>query len=591
MSAVPGITQRILDGGLGIPATTPDLLHCKVGVCSGGIRNKPRLVTDVAALVAQYRAGPLVDSAAHHIDRTGSVWIVRTNTSTNGTIGAVTKIPAGVATGALTATFSTYTLHASIPAGGPLSVLTGWVKLPIPGKVTISLAAPGVATVYTLTGKGLEGELQTETISLGVAPSSNTSLGEYTEIISLTTPGDPMGATTVTKVEATPVDAYEVIVEIMKAGSVAGVSFTYRYSLDLGRTFSPTLSAPAGGVVDIQSYAPGSDLPFLGFKITFTDGGGPAFFLLGDKFTFETTAPTWTLSDVLTGMDAIALDTTTRSSFSGYHLVGPADGTIYSSVEAQLSTYADKKFLYRWAYLESVRQGATLEATWAAAVVTSFATTGVRTGVVAMDMDIFSPALRTFNRRNMTTSYIARLMACPISELPSHVDCETVFGTKTALEGVTRLYQGDASVETLTLANIVTARTYTTRTGFYITRSVLKTLDTSDYRDITNRRVMDVAATVGYDATLSFLQSTQLANPATGRLADDAATNIAATVKGKLNVPLQGGQRRHVSDLDVQVSTANPFLQDRTIFETIKIVPRGAVDFIQNTYSFTPSLT
>lgn len=592
MSAVPAIRQRILDGGLGIPATTPDLLHNKIGVCTKGPRLTPTLVTDVSTLVSLFGAGPLVDGAAYHIQLSGSLWVTRTATTNVGTIGAVTKIPVGAGTGTLAVALSSFSVHAVIAAGAPLNVTTGWSALPIPGLVSITLGAGGVATNYVITGKDLSGNVYTTTETVAAAgPGTFTSTREYSEIIKLTSNVDPTGTTTVFTAALTPADAYEVVVEILQSGSVAAQSMQFRYSLDNGRTFSNTLVVPASGVLDVQSYAPGSSPPYLGFKFTFADGAGPAFFLAGDKFTLSTTAPTWSLSALIDGMDAIANDPDKRQFYSGFHAVGAADGTVFTGVETQLVSYADTKFQYRFMILESVRQDSTAEATWAAAVVSSFNVTGVYTSVVAMDMNVYSPALRTYNRRNFGSVYTARLFACPISELPSHVDCETVYGTKTALDGVTKLYQGDASVTTLTLANIVTARQYATRTGFYITRGIQKTLDTSDYRDITNRRVMNVAATVGYDAALPFLQANLLANPATGRLDESEANNVKASIEGKERVVLLGGSRRHVSGLDVRVSTDNPFLQDRTLYTTIRIVPRGAVDFIEQTYSYAPSIT
>lgn len=592
MSEVPAIRQQILDGGLGIPASSPQLLHVGVGICSGGIRNKARLRSDVTASVAAMQAGPLVTKTAHHIQRTGQLWTVRTNTSTPGSIGSVTKAPAGTSTGTLTAALSTYTVHANAPAGAALNLTTGFVPLAIPGKLTISLAVPGVATSYTVVGRDLEGNLlPAEVIALAASPSTATSVNEYTEIVSITTTTDPGGVSSFTTVSSSPVDSYEMMIFIVSSGSVAAQTMQYRFSMDKGRTLSPITTISANGVVDLQTYAPGgSNNPYLGFKITFADGAGPVFFQAGDTFTFETLAPTWTLNDLLTALDSVANDPDVRAQYSGFHVVGAGDGTTFAAVESQLASYADTKFQYRFCYLEAARQGATNESTWAAAVVSSFNVTGVRTGVVAMDGNIDDPSTRTFPRRNLGTVYMARLMACPISELPSHVACETIYGTKTNIEGMTKLYQGDASDTVLTQANIVAFRTFSTVLGFYITRGILKTSDQSDFRDITNRRVMDVAATVGYSAALPFLQAELLANPATGTLDPTDANKVREQIRGQLAVVLLGGQRRHISGLDVQVSTANQFLRDRTLNTAIRIVPRGAVDFINQTYSYTPAI-
>lgn len=592
MADVPRVNQRILDGGLGIPANTPELLHVGVGVSSGGIRNKARLRSNVTETVAAMHAGPLVTKAAHHLQRAGQLWTVRTATSNNGTIGAVTKNPAGTSTGTMTATLSNYPLHAAIAGGAPLAVTTGWMTLPIPGKVTFVLGGTAVATTFTLLGKDLEGNLlPPENIAIALGGGTFVSVNEYTSIVSLTSNIDPVATTNVSMVSTTPVDAYEMVIEIMTTGNVAAQTMQFRYSMDKERTWSQTLTVPAGGIIDLQTYAPGSNNPYLGFKLTFVDGAGPVYFLKGDKFTFETQAPTWSLNDLLTALDAVANDPDMRALYSGFHIVGAADGSVFSAVESQLASYADLLYQYRFCYIEAVRQGVTAEATWAANVVTTFnSVVGVRTGVVAMDGDIDDPATRTFPRRNLGSVYMARLMICPISELPSHVKCGTIYGDKFNIEGMQKLYQGDSSNTVLTQANIAAFRTYTTRLGFYITRGIMKTQQTSDYRDVTNRRVMDVAATVGYDAVLDFLQAELLANPSTGQLDQTEADKIRTTVLSALSVALLGGTRRHVSALDVVVSTANNYLRDRTINDTIRIVPRGAVDFINQEYSYAPQI-
>src|ERR1700753_439335 len=477
MSQVPAISQTIEDGGLGIPASTPQLLHVKMGIASAGVRNKAFLQVDTSSLVTALQAGPLVTGAGFHIQRAGQLWTVRTHTSTRGSIGSVMKVPAGVDTGTMTVGLSTFTIHATAPGGAALNLISGFTPLQIPGFITISLASPGTATDYHVTGYGLDGStILTETIHVANGPSSTLSVNEYTSIISITTTVDPAGVSSFTTVSTTPVDSYDMIVQIMTSGSVAAQTMQFSYSMDAGKSFSPTIVVPASGVIDLQTYAPGgSNNPYLGFKLTFTDGAGPANFLRGDQFIFQTTAPVWTLADLLTAMDAVANDPAVRQNYTLLHAVGRADGTIFVGVEAQVQSYADQKFQYRRIYIEAVRQGNTAEATWAAAVVSSFNVTGTRTGVVAMDMDIIDPTTSTIPRRNFGSVYMARLMSCPISELPSHVACEAVYGIKTTLEGVVNLYQGDASDATLTLANIVAARSFPTRTGFYITRGILKT--------------------------------------------------------------------------------------------------------------------
>ncbi len=590
MSIVPYQRAQIIDGGLGIPATTPDLLHAKVAVTSGGPRNTPVYIGNTNDLVSIFRGGPGVRAGAYHLKQTGGFWMVRTATSTFGTLSAVTKQPNGVDTGTLTIGFSTYSLHSAIAAGAALNITTGWTDLPIPGKVTLALAAPGVATTYTLQGIDINGNVVQENIALLAAPSTNQSVNEYQRIIALTTPADPAGVTTVTTVSQSPIDQFEAIVEIMVAGSVASTTMQYRYSLDNGRTYSPTQTVPVGGLVHLQTYTAGSNNPYLGFRMTFADGAGPNYFNKGTKFVFTTTAPTWDVNALITGMQAMTAQRSIANQFSGYHCVGPADGTIFVAADSQAMSDETQKIQPKWVYLEADRMGSTAENTWASGLITSFSTTSLRVGVIADDMNVENPAYGTFDRCNFGAVYVARLMACPISESPAHVACQTIYGTRGALAGVTKLYQGDTSMTPLTGANFVTAREYPTRTGYYITKGILKAPETSDYKEITRRRVMDVALVVGYDAFLDYLQDSPLADPETGRLDTSEANKIAGKIAAAERVKLLGGSRKHVSGLDVRVDDTTDFLSTGILYGSIYLVPRGLVDGIESKFQYTTQL-
>jgi len=590
MSIVPYQSAVVVDGGLGIPATTPDQLHAKIGVSSGGPRNTPVYVPDLATLVSVFEGGPLVRAGAYHLKQTGGFWAVRTATSNNGTLSSVTKQPNGVDTGTLAIALSIFTIHASAPAGAALNLTSGFTDFPIPGKLKIALASPGVATTYVVQGVDIYGNTVSENVALLVGPSNATSVNEYQRIISITTAANPEGVSTFTSESGTPIDQFEAIVEVMVAGSVAAGSMQYRYSLDNGRTYSPTLVVPVNGVVDLQTYTSGSSNPYLGFKMTFTDGAGPNYFNVGTKYTFTTTAPSWSGGALITGMQAMTSNRDIANLFSGYHAVGPADGTIFVSVDSQLESDASQQILYKFAYLEAVRMGNTAEATWAANLITDYATRSVRVGVVAADMNMENPAYGTYDRCNAGAVYMGRLMACPISESPAHVKCETVFGSKTSLPGVTKLYQTMTSIVPLTGANFVTMRQFTTRTGYYVTKGILKAQETSDFKEITNRRVMDVALVIGYDVLLDYLQGSPLTDPATGRLDGSTANKIAQDVTAKERARLLGGGRQHASGLLVQVDDTRDFQRERTLYGTISLVPRGMVDAIISTFQYVATL-
>ncbi len=57
-------------------------------------------------------------------------------------------------------------------------------------------------------------------------------------------------------------------------------------------------------------------------------------------------------------------------------------------------------------------------------------------GICAGETLVSNDAYGTTDRLGAATPLLARLAICPVSELPSHVDCETNLGTRFALDGV-----------------------------------------------------------------------------------------------------------------------------------------------------------
>ena len=168
------------------------------------------------------------------------------------------------------------------------------------GDVDTMIATLGRSKMAELAAQCLRGASEVRTVTPSqtyTAPSSVTP----TRVGSSTGTIDPSASE--------PKDDYQVTVEITQTGGL-GVG-AFRYSLDGQDTWSEEISIPSGGTYSASKY---------GIEIEFDTGT----FEDGDLHVFTTTAPTSTLNQVMTAVDAAIEDRT----FEYLHLVGaPAPST------------------------------------------------------------------------------------------------------------------------------------------------------------------------------------------------------------------------------------------------------------------------
>lgn len=160
----PNITITELDGQLGVLPPSAGALLAIVGPCSTGVAAVPATYARIKDLVSAFGAGPLVEAAASHIERTGRpVVVVKTATSVAGATTAVTSVATGtsvVTALAPTTSNDDYELYLKIIVGGtrgtpgvtfqwsldggrtlsPVTALLSGVDFPFPGAGGVGLA-------------------------------------------------------------------------------------------------------------------------------------------------------------------------------------------------------------------------------------------------------------------------------------------------------------------------------------------------------------------------------------------------------------------------------------------------------------------
>lgn len=313
----------------------------------------------------------------------------------------------------------------------------------------------------------------------------------------------------------------------------------------------------------------------------------------GDQFTFTTTPPKWSNVDLVEAQNILLANDAALDGFSMIHIVGDAADLDVQTTQTWLDNLDAQKRKYKGAYHDATYMGATTESTWLTATLAGYTKidTNPRVGIGAGEANILNPAYGTIDRRSVTTPYMARLMICSISELPSHVDCFTDFGIQNALAGVAvrtstttqivpPLWQSDDTLVTLNTNNFVTLRTLAGRTGIYVRQGLMYTTD-SDYTFVTNRRTADVVAAVAYDEILRNLNANLLVDTKTGQLAEVEMQRIENNVTDRVRREVMGGARQHISGVLCVLDRGTNFQATGEISGDVRIVGRTAATSIK----------
>lgn len=545
--SLPEVKITVEDGALGTLPPNVAGASVKIGVCSKGVPNSFKGYSDIRSMTADLGQGPLCEAIAAVLNEAGGpVYAVPANPSVAGTAGAVTHT--GTGAGTVTPSLAPdRVILAKITTGGILatsrvafSVDGAAYTTPVPTAATVQ--APGTLTVLSMpAGTYVLNEVYTVPINGGLVTQT--------------------GAGPLPTQASSPLDAYDVLVTIATAGTVAGSPApAFTYSLDGGNTVSPVIAVPGSGVYTV----PGS-----GLVLTFA-----GVFVLADGYRFATTAAGFTVGDANTAMDAI-LAVSTEWGF--VHVVGTpasaaAAATLTSAMDVKISGAAT---LFRYAFV--VVECPTSEAD--SVLLAAFAAvTTTRVMVCAGDEGYVSALTGRTIKRNCAWPVTARLALIPAGEDPAWVG-------RGALKGVTSLYRNEAATPALDEGRFTTLRTNLGKQGYYVTNGRMMAPGGSDFTYVQFRRVMDIACRITRAAELPFLNSDVRVDRKTGYIDERDAQMFEGTVNAQLRAGVVSPG--YCSDADVVMSRTSNLLAGASQPVTVRVLPKAYLKQIDTSIGFT----
>ncbi len=509
------VNITVSDGG-GAAVVVPQAnVFVVMGCSSAGTVAQVVATRNPDTIRATFGYGPLVEAAALLCLRGGTVLCMR---ATSNTAGLITGSggSAKVITGATVATPSVIT-----------SVAHGFTT----GQVVVVASVGGTTTVN---GTWVITVLTADTFSL----NGSTGTGAYTSGGTATATGATFvgTGTSVITLTGAPYDDCYVKVVVIAGGTIGTTGITFKWSLDAGRNYSPTISLGTA-----NTYA----LVNTNVVLNFAAGT----LVAADVFTFGTTAPAWNDAGISACETALGLSAYAITGWGGQLVAGIGAGTDATAIEGYLDTFATNDIFTR--LIMSARDasppiayGGTAEtdAAWVASIQTSFSAVSAKRvgpGGGFYNTPSAYPILGTIftYRRPLAWSWAARQVQIAAQTHAGRVSdgalaTITLDPINDPLDGF--VYHDERSNPGLTGARFCAAKTRIRKPGIFIDQPGLMSPLGSVFTIWPFGAVMDIGCTILVEESTELINSDIRLN-ANGTIHETEAKTIETTILAAIN--------------------------------------------------------
>lgn len=348
-----------------------------------------------------------------------------------------------------------------------------------------------------------------------------------------------------------PLDSYELVVTITRAGAIGTSAFVY--SLDGGDSVSVEISTAA-------TYA----LPGTGLTLNFAAGN----YVLGNVYIFTATAPR---ASVSSAQAAIRAALNSALLYEYIQLAQPSDAAMWATLDA-LALEAQNAFRYIYFVAETASPGADADL-WVNTRLTekaSFSSKHVQ--IVAAWGEVVDTLSGRLEVQSLASRIAARSSRNPVHIKVAWVQQGSLSGLvvpapfNSGQYGKATLFNNAHSLA-LDNAGFTTIYKLIGRDGWFVVEDRMAAAPTSDYKIVPNRRVMNKATTQVRQALLDFVQ--QGVDPT------DLNASLAALV-ARANTPLRlmqtGGE---IVRGRVVIPAGQDILASSSLRVQVRIVPLG----------------
>lgn len=554
---LPDAYVTVLDGALGLASDFPSGVFAQVGRASQGPYATPRTLTEADQVAGVFGEGelPLALRLAL-VSGARMVLGVRTRTSQPGSLGSIQRV--GLAQGLISPVVKQGTGSGTVSmSGSPLEGVQGLLELQI-----VDGGEVGTATFrWRFNGGSWSQPIATAgsvlLASLGVTVAWQAGAEQPSFV------ADDLFACHLLRqglgsMAATGDPTIDGRIEVQITGSGTLNQAKFRYRLDGQSTWSPEQTVQAT-----------CQVPGTGVTLQFTEGDPANYsFLSGERFGVPMTGPTATVEDLMEAIDSLLA---VNYPVEFLHVVGPTGPSVWAALQAKAEEFESQ---YRYLHvLAEARGPAEAESAdeWVAALLQqaeSFA--GTRVSVCAGRAYIEYMGHR--GDINAAALYAARLSRIGVQQSPGRiVDGSLPLAIEVApvdSEGRSLINDGHIALLDAT-GKFVTVRRYVGQAGVFVTNGRMKVNQSSDFRWVEWRRVMDKACR---EVRLAALRSVHKEATPEGLRA------LQADCQQPLDIMRGAGE---VYDARASIPDGQDFLATSTVKVKIRIQPVPTMRWIE----------
>lgn len=545
------LTVNITDGNLGLVAASGDQIMAHLGVCATGVPNSVGSFGDITAANTTLGPGTLTENVADTISRAGSCLAVPVTPSVAGSVGSTTHVGTGAGT-VVGSAKPVYQILVKVTTGGTLttaqfaySVNGGAYSNPVvSGAGPWSYLVPGtLTTVIHAAATYVLNDVYTITTAGGITVSGTGPAGNLTQTSS-------------------PIDVYDVLVNIVTGGGLGAAVFTY--SLDGGNSISPNILVPGSGAYVI---------PGAGVMLTFA-----STFVAADTYEFTTVTAGFGTSDVAAALTALGADA--RPWFCA-HVAGQSTSAANAaSMSATVDTTL-AAFQVAFKYVMGIVECPQTEGD--SAIISAFNSFASNRVMVTVTDILHSSSLnrgRTL-RRNIGVAIATRLASTNPAQDPGWVG--SPLGS---LANVTKIFRDESKTPGLKDARFTVGTTRPTKAGFFCSTGNMMAQAGSDFSSVGNRRVMDVACTTAVGVFINDMNADLLAND-DGTIYDPEATRLEGVVQAALEAKLLQPTPPDASAVNAQIDRTNNIISTENVRLTVNVRPKPKARTLTMTIGFS----
>lgn len=513
---LPSANVNVRTAGLGVTAGQSNNVHVCIGPASKGPLNTPLAFSRPNDAAGTFGNGPMPKAAAYATRGTSARYIaIRIPAvSVSASTSEITKPAGKTVTLANNGAQWGWDVVVQIVVGGTVGVLGITYKTSVNGGVTWSSTTPlGTGTVITVGGKDV-------TLTATEVWANGDEIRFYTlpasQSIKSPTTTRAGSSTSVVTFSGTPEDEYDIVIEIMKGGTVGTTGITFRYSLD-GETWSPVTQLGTATEYLLQELPLQGSAESSGVTVAFAAGTLD----VGDKVVTKTTGPAWQASDVQAALDVLRASSHT---WRFVHVAGDTTVAKVSSVAGKLTSLAGLGIFTYAVFSARDRNDGEIDAngipsaSWRERLISDYQSLSAdRVAVGAGRARVTCPVTGRTNRRPSSWIAIARIIEKTIQIDPGRKLDGALPADVRIFDANGLLAEHDARIaDSLHGARFLTLRTYDREPGVYVTRGNSMAAEASEFNRLAMRAVMDLASEVYRGIMLAQLENNLRANPLTG---------------------------------------------------------------------------